>query len=275
MKKIILLLSVLILALTSCSKNEDEPVVPIDQSVNILLKRTVTTRGSVVTTDVYSYNERKIDKIVSNDGIINSETRFTYTGDLITKIEVYSNTVLKSKKEYSYQNDKMTQIITYDYNGTQTTKKRMNYVHDVVNVNQERAHYEIHSINMSNSQETLYTDGDIYFSGREITSQLNTDYPVVSGRLIDSWSEYSHDFKKNPTINIIGYNKLLDNVDGTSTANIANKKLTADAYVNGVWGTEITNYKRTYKYNDLLFPYERKIFTKNVTLDNTTQYFYE
>lgn len=276
MKKIILLLSVITLMVTSCSSdNSPAAAAPIDETGNVLLKKTIMTEGSVVTTDVYSYTGKKIIKIASSNGTTTGETQFTYTGDLITKIEIFSNAVLKSKKEYTYQNDKLTQIITYNYNGAQTTKKRTDYVYGIINGNQERAQYEIHSINMSNSQETLYTDGEIFFSGHEIESQLNTDYAVVSGHLIDSWAEYSYDYKKNPTLNIIGYNKLLDNVDATSNANIFNKKLTADAYINGAWGTEITNCKRRYKYNDLLFPYEGKIYNKNEALVSTTQYFYE
>ena len=54
MRKIILLLSVITLAFTSCSKNEDEPVAVVDPN-GILLKRAVETNnqpahiGDVVT----------------------------------------------------------------------------------------------------------------------------------------------------------------------------------------------------------------------------------
>lgn len=271
MKKVILLVSVIALVVSSCSSDNSPVSAPVDESGNVLLKKTITTQNSAVTTDVYAYNGFKIDKITSADGVSNKETKFTYTGDFITKIEVSVNTILKSKKEYTYQNDKLTQIIAYDYNGTQTTKKRTNYVHGFHSGTIESAHYETHSINMSNNQETLIADGDIEFSGRAIDNQLNTDYPAT----MDSWAQYDYDAKHNPTRNIIGYDKLLDNVVGTSLGNMANIKLEADAYVNGVLTTVITNYKRTYKYNDLHFPYERKTFTKNATLDYTTQYFYE
>ncbi len=276
MKKIILLLSVVALAFNSCTTSEDSSTPePIDETGNVLLKKTITTKGSVVTTDVYSYNDKKINKIVSTDGTNNGETRFTYTGDLITKIEVLSNDVLKSKKEYTYQNDKITEIITHEYNGAQTTKKKAVYVHDIINVDEKVANYEIFSINMTNNQETLITDGTIYFSGRTVMSQLNTDYPVIAGRYDDSYSEYTHNFKKNPTLNIVGYAKLFDNVNATSWGNIGNKKLTTDVNVDGVWTTKTMNYKRTYTYNADLFPNQRKSYNKDEELDNTTQYFYE
>lgn len=277
MKKLIFAFSVVVLVLSSCSKSEETPVPePIDTTSDVLLKKAVTTRGSIVTTDMYSYVGKKIDKIVSNDGTTNSETKYTYTGDLITKIEFFTNAVLKSKKEYTYQNDKMTGITTYEYNGSVTTKKKTIYNHRLINVNEETAHYKIYSVNMLNNRETLIADGDVYFSGETVSAQLDTDYVSVPSHIMDCYAEYSYgNSKKNPTINIIGYSKLFDNITGSSKGVLGNKKITENVLVNGVSTTQISNYKWTYTYNSSLFPDTRKAFNKNNVLDNTTQFYYE
>ncbi|GAA4765922.1 MULTISPECIES: hypothetical protein [Flavobacterium] len=278
MKKIILLFSFLLFALNSCSSSDDiDTQEQIDLSGNILLKKTITTKGSVVTTDTYFYVGYKIDKILTADGTNNDETKFTYTGDLITKIENYSNAILKSKKEYTYQNDKITQCMKYEYSGgTLSAKKKTVYNHHLINGNEQVADYEVFSINLSNNQETIISDGTVYFSGTTVSSQINTDYPIIAGgRYNDRWEEYTFNVKKNPTINIIGYEKLFDNVEITSDGNLYNIKRTADEYVNGSWTTVVSSYKRLFTYNELFFPIERKIYDRNEVLDNTTQFFYE
>lgn len=279
MKKIALLLaSFLVFTFNSCSSSDDAVTQePEDLSGNVLLKKTITTKGSVVTTDTYFYVGFKIDKILSTNGTNNDETKFTYTGDLITKVEKYSNAILKSKKEYTYQNDKITQVIMYEYSGgTLSAKKKTVYDHHLINGNEEVADYEVFSINLSNSQETIISDGTVYFSGTTVSSQINTDYPIIAGgRYNDKWEEYTYNSKKNPTINIVGYKKLFDNVETTSSGNLGNIKRTADEYVSGSWTTVVSSYKRLFTYNESFFPIERKMYDRNQVLDNTTQFFYE
>ena len=275
MNKIILLLTILFVY-NSCANSEEVPVSqPIDLSSNILLKRTVTTKGSVVTTDVYSYIGKKIDKIVSNNGTATTESKYTYTGNLITKIEIYTDAVLKSKKEFQYENNMLTQIVLYEYNGAQVSKKKTKYEYDVLNVNASYAIYKVVSVNINTNQETIISDGQINFFAGVIDEQVNTDYPIIAGRYDDTYSQYVYDGRLNPIKNIIGYSKLLDNVHVYGYHNVKNTTFTKDVYINGVWQAQTNNYKRTYTYNSLKFPTERKIFTKDELLDNTTQFYYE
>ena len=184
--------------------------------------------------------------------------------------------VLKSKKEYTYQNDKMTQIITYDYNGTQTIKKKETFIHTIVNTNQEVAFYKAYTVNMSNNQETMIGEGEIFLSGNYVTSQFVSDYVVINPELnVDSSAEYTYNYTKNPTINIIGYDKLFDSVLVAAVGNMANRKFSRSRKINGVWTPEIINCKRKYTYNENLFPNQRQIFDKNNILDTTTEFLYQ
>ncbi|WP_300565991.1 hypothetical protein [Flavobacterium sp.] len=273
MKKNILLLFAIVLAFNSCAPGEDTPTPePTDPSEAVLLKKTITTKGSVVTTDIYSYNGKKIDKIVSSNGTNNNETKFTYTADLITKIEVFSNDILKSKKELTYQSDILKEIITYEYTDTETTKKRTTYVK---NGSEETYFYNIYRVNMSNNEETIITDGVLEYFADELQNHVNTDYPIIAGRYNDTYAQYEYDVKKNPTINIIGNSKLLNNVLMGDGHNMSKKTFTYDVYENGAWAAKTVVYRRTHTYDSLRFPIERKVLTKDGALDYTVQFFYE
>jgi hypothetical protein len=98
MKKFILLFCAMALALTSCSSDNDSS----PSSDLVLLKKTISTDsdGEKITT-IYKYDGNKIVSIIDDAGEFNRY--FTYTGDLITKIE------------YKLPNGTIDQINTYEY----------------------------------------------------------------------------------------------------------------------------------------------------------------
>ena len=102
MKKIIYLFSALILLFVFCyseSHNSSD-----DTCVPVLLKKIIETdyNGDVFTTN-YFYEGNKIVKTVDDDGYYE---KFYYTGDLITKMEFYSDTDLLEQ----------TDLFTYNVN---------------------------------------------------------------------------------------------------------------------------------------------------------------
>ena len=113
MKKFVILLFVLLPLLNSCSSDDAGVSEPQLTTNGTILKRVVLTNGSDIVTTDYFYNGNRIERIVGSNGI---RLEYTYTGELITKLESYLNSVLKSTENYDYNlNGKITQIIGLEY----------------------------------------------------------------------------------------------------------------------------------------------------------------
>ncbi len=111
MKKLIYILAIAV-ASFSCSK-DDAPSTNTNID-NILVKKiTETDASGNSTTYVHNYNGNKIVSIVNQDDSGDKEV-FTYTDNLVTKIETYTEGEIVETSVYAYKDGKIDHIeITY------------------------------------------------------------------------------------------------------------------------------------------------------------------
>lgn len=128
MKKIVLLLSVVTLAFTSCSKSEDESVSVVNPPVNnvpatLLLKKIVCDDGEITS---YEYDGNKLKKITYENPNVspNNYQIYTYTGDLITNIKMYNLSTNSLMYEYglaySINNNLISATCVYGNSGSRS-----------------------------------------------------------------------------------------------------------------------------------------------------------
>lgn len=186
MKKLKLSRLVLLLTVTllSCSKDGD---LPTDSTSQILPKRInfiENTSIDKVGKDTYfTYNG---NKIVSDIYDGKSKNIYTYTGDLITKVESYDYDKLTYTMDYTYTNGKLTSIKEQEPSYPSVTT---NFIHN--------------------------TDGTISYSSNGNGKGKLT---FKDGNQIENASEgdngtetYEYDNKNNPFKNVLGVSALLFN----------------------------------------------------------------
>jgi len=150
MKKLICLFGLFALLLTSCSSSDSSSTT---EESDVLVTRTVETYandGSTVTTN-YTYSGKKVLKSIDSDGYYEN---YTYTGDLLTKAEIFD------------MDDNLIQRETFTYNGS---AQLVSYVILDFEFNMGDKETYVH-----NSDGTISTAA---FSG-DLTSQTN---PVSTG----------------------------------------------------------------------------------------------
>lgn len=198
MKKITLLLSVFALVLTSCSDNDDTPTAnPTTSNSDVLIKKRIFTEtGFPAETTTYTYNGKKLVKATSD---LYGYTNFTYTGDLITKVEDYSTSnELELSKVYTYNssdklltvtykdfisNDGMKFVFTYNAGGTVSYDE---YIGDVT------------------SQPDFNGSYKMFFQNNEV---IKLEQYSPTG-VLQQTRTYTYDGKNNPYKNIIGWAQL-------------------------------------------------------------------
>jgi hypothetical protein len=195
MKKIILLLSVVMLVFASCSKNED--MSSVSSSGTLLTKYIVSSGNTVLETFEYFYNGNKLTRIKESDI---DYANYTYTNDLITKIDRYKNNVLYSTADMSYNIDnKLSQVLslipslnkgykevyTYNSDGTVSLSK---YSGDLV------------------TQVTNTENYKVFFqNGIAIKRE---EYKLINGNMETLTTNYAYDTKNEIHNSILGFNKL-------------------------------------------------------------------
>lgn len=195
MKKLLYLFGAALLVLTSCSKDDETADVA---SETLLPKKIIITdvedgdSGSYTYTLTYDGN--KLKDISVSDA---SRTVYTYTGDVITKVELFRSSVLVSTDVYAYENGKLiSKITTPAFNATSQEKLTFVYnANGTVNVNESEI---INKAEIKYDTTTLYT-----FSNGNIAS---SEY--IDGEREKITSKY--DDKKSPFYNITGLKLLLD-----------------------------------------------------------------
>jgi hypothetical protein len=253
MKKAIFLFSVVALFFISCSSSDDDS--SNNQSDFILLKKetrsTLPINESGVETINYIYDGNKIKKITTDTQ--SYYTEFTYSGELITKIEVksYEGELLESNfYEYNANN----QLILSRYVGPSNSD--FGYKRTFVYNTDGTVSYDEY-IGDSISQTE--------FSATVTLSFLNNDvsqYSRTSGNST-TISNFIYDNKNNFYKNILGFDKIFG---GSITTGIFHN-VVSEINATAAGGT-VTN---SYTYNSQGYP-----ITK--TSDNTSltvQYFYE
>lgn len=190
MKKIFLFVSFIALTLTSCSSSDDSSPDP----TNMLVKKfTSNDEDGVLTTNI-TYNGNKIVKMVDSDGY---RAQFTYTGNLITKVDSYVDDSLEQSDIYTYDSSgrvlsyKMLDfgsetgdLTTFNYNANGTISTEL-FVGDL------------------DDQSMLNETGMIYFTNGEV-SKIEKYFDGT----LASTSLYTYDTKNNPFKNITGFSAI-------------------------------------------------------------------
>lgn len=237
----------------SCSK-EEETILPAE---TYILPKTVEVKDNN-TSEIsnITYDKNKIVQITNGA----YKRVFTYSGNLIVKIEGIIDSKYQSIEEFTYQNDKLTMSVYYEYNsGVLYSKYKETYIY-IDNNTVDVKNYEI---NISTGIET--------YSNTEKRTLLNGNITKLEGGWENSVRTYEYDQKPSPFNNILGFDKLVVynltigdyNSISASANNIVKEISIGDT--NNTW-TLLT----TYIYNLSYYPIE----VKNNNTNYYTKYSY-
>ncbi|WP_162126715.1 hypothetical protein [Flavobacterium phycosphaerae] len=183
-----ILLCLLFVLFQSCSSGDSS--VPTG---SILVKKIVETDPAGIFTFEYTYNGNKmVESVLSTTDYIRRGV-YTYTGDLITKVEFFdiSNT-LTERDIYTFDTDnRKKSFVKLDYYNGTGTREIFTY----------NADGTISSISYSgdlNSQDIMVSHNTITMSNGAISSREED-----TGTIIKTFT-YAYDTKNNPFKNVIG-----------------------------------------------------------------------
>lgn len=251
MKKIALVFSVLFLILTSCTSNSEDTIT-IDQDSVLVRRYTYGRNDQNITTNLI-YNGNKVVSTNSNDGM---SEKFTYSGNLITKIEHFFYDDLDQRNIYAYNSDgKLETFISLA--PTMGNGKKVTFV----NNSDGTTSYSKFIGNLT-SQTTLQETGKIFYTNGEITK-----IESISGTMTII-QNFTYDEKNNPFKNCIGF----------SAISFANFQVNGKSRNVLTYSSSLTlnNFSATYSYtyDNNNFPISVLIESGNFS-SSVNQFFYE
>lgn len=253
MKKILCLFSALTLVLSSSCSNEESSSDSAGTD-GVLLKKTITTdsNGSKITAN-FTYDGNKIKSFVDDSGEVNMY--YTYTGDLITKIEFkYPNGTLDQVNTYEYDSNK--RLITY----IRSDAAHSEGAKEVYSYNADGTVSIKHYSGNDKTQTYLAWNGVITLVNGEVIS-ITTDYSISNMNYA-----YTYDDKNNAAKNIVGWDKIPFN-ESTSTGGILHNQVSEKSLPdNKITATSV------YTYNSAGYPIKSVDTSGGET--TTTEYFY-
>lgn len=238
MSKIVLLVSILLITLSSCTSEK------ANESQVLLLKKIVEV--TVDGTSKATFITYEGNKIVSIDKV-DEFSKFYYTGDLITKITVLNkSTQNQNTLEYLYSENKLIKIISSD-------NYTLNYIH---NTDGTVAYEKL--TRDSNANEVRINHGTLYFQNGNLSKDEKVVDNVGTGVLAINKMEVSYDYKNNALLNILGFSKLLDYSKTISSNNdISSLETTSVRYLNEDQAISAIQMKTNkYQYNSDDYPTE-------------------
>lgn len=251
MRKLYYLCVVVTLLLCSCSG--DDGASGSGYSIDgTKLRRTISTLGGTVVTGETIYDGNKIISTTSSDG---TSFHYTYTGNLITKMEFYRDGNIEDTTVLNYNNDKLTGYtslrgdagyrVAYTYNNDGTISIAA-YTGDLTNQNNQT----------DLNKKVFFQDGLVI---------AIEEYKIINGNPEILRTSYTHDNANSPSSGILGHDKLTMYDQGVSnySHNVTSITKTAtnssEVYVSNI----------TYLYNASNLPY--KMTYGNMIIE----YFYE
>lgn len=240
MKKLMYALSATLL-FVACSK-DDAPATEISNlDTTVLLRKSIETsdNGNSITY-LYNYTGKKINSIINQDDS-GEKTLFTYTGDLITKIEEYEDNELVYTENYFYKNGKIDYIETvsqtdyYDVypdelysrkfktlksnqlklsnrksiSDSQTSKERQEFIYNndgTITVEEYTFDYETETYLKNPISITNKVVNNQIVESTVKSTEINEDSPIA----ISATIKYAYDDQNNPLRNVIGLGNTLD-----------------------------------------------------------------
>lgn len=237
MKKLIYLLSATFLILQSCSSGDSSGS---NEAANVvLIKSIVSSDGETI----FSYEGTKLIK--STFG--REYTKFTYSGDFITKIEFFdANNESLQRDEFTYSSNKLTQFKLYSADFGLEGLYNYNYNADgSVTISGT----EYNGVNLVDEGVI----GKIYFdtSGNKIKEEEIVKNAVISTKY------FTYDTKNSPHKNITGLKYLNINGSFFSGNNLLSEKYSL------IGSSQIfTDIVNTYQYNNQDYP------ISNISVEN-------
>ncbi len=195
MKKLLYLFTASLLVFTSCSKDDETADVPAETLLpRKIVETTVDDGKSGSLTYTITYDGNKLKDIALTDA---SRYVYTYTGDVITKVEFFTSGDLHFTDDYAYENGKLISKITSRASNA-NVKQKITFVY--------------------NSNGTVNANKSEIINGQEIKYDTTTLYTFLNGNIasteyIDAEKDKissTYDDKKSPYYNVTGVKLLLD-----------------------------------------------------------------
>jgi hypothetical protein len=241
MKKILCLFSALsIVLMSSCSSDDTSNEAGSETLLPKKIVETTVLDGKSGTLDyTITYDGNKLKQISLSDA---SKYVYTYTGDLITKIEAFKSSELQSTDVYAYEGGKLvSKITTYAFGSTPAQKLTFVYnANGTVNANESE---------ISNKVETKYDTTTLYtFANGNIVSSeyINGEREKITSTFDD---------KKNPFTNVTGAKLLLnldENFDFYSINNLLTQTTVSYDSTGKITDTETITFTNKYNANNFL-----------------------
>ena len=291
MKKIILLLSVVLLAVVGCSKSDSST--PTDPSL-ILPKKVINISNSpdgTSTSDLLYNGNKIIESSETRNGVL-YKTVFTYNGDLIVKSESFRANISTDIEEFIYNNNVLTmKFDTENRIDSQTNlpyvkKTKKSYIYNPSGSIIEENFNFINNVYVTANRTTLYT----FLNGNLVSTVENNSYQYNNGtNNVTNTNKYTYtyeyDNKNNPLKNILGINKISFGVDSSVNNVIKKTSLTegtTNNVANPVQPANIRLYTNSYNADNFLteskYDFQFYLNTNPATYEtrtNFTRYFYE
>ncbi len=290
----LLLVSIVTFAvtLTSCSKDDTITEVPQTSKSFILPKKIVEDNGrGSISTAILTYDGNKILQYTQD----NQKSIYTYTGDLITKVESYDGATITFQSIYSYLNNKLatvtnTETIINSTTGVTTVyKNKTFYTYNPDGTVLEES-YKIDNttgLETKNNRSSVntYANGNLVktvSTSTNISTYTDGNGNLVTDTYVNKTTEtFEYDTKNTYTKNILGFDKLL--FSESSLNNLVKTAYLSESTTNGVANptSPATVNIYIFKYNPNGYPTEEKkdytFYDNNVPVikTRTTQYFYE
>jgi uncharacterized protein YcfL len=245
MKKILCLFSASLLLLVSCSSSDSSSENGNPSSQNLLLKKIV--ENDVVfggSTTNYTYNGNKLVEINYRE---EKSDMYTYTGNLITKIE-------KFNIYYSGTPDEQSELSSTDYFAYNSNNQLIEFKTTTVGSEIERVTtYVYNSNNTVSFQQYQYDLGvtpELLKSGT-ITVQDGEITKLQVVKEFDSFTDnYTLDTKNSLFKNVVGYDKLIF----THIIGLQGRLTSGETVLAGVSHNYLNNGELAYTYNSDNYP---------------------
>jgi len=195
-----------------------------------------------------NYDGNKIVSILSEK----SKKTFTYNGDLIVKQEEFDidngKEIKSSEVSYAYENQKLkTRIFREDFSQKYPDGQ---YIEKVIytHSSSEIVTFIKYEVDNVTKEERKKSEGTLTYKNGNLTEEKEK----FSAYTVTSLFEY--DAKNNPLKNIVGFDILLNEIDGFGKNNIV--KLTRTISGSATVGVYITSYV----YNEKDYPVKHSSF---------------
>lgn len=230
------------LIFVSCSSSDN------NTSQDVLVTKIIQTfEDGTVETMNFNYSGNKL----LGQTFENGYSTFTYTGDLISKTEVFFNNTLEARLLYTYDsNQRLIQFERYEFSDFGDYGDKVVYTYNSNGT-------------VSFAEYSGNLDNPLVFSNSG-TFTLNTLGEIVSvSTLNEGDTNYIYDDKNSPYLNILGVNKLLfDEDEANGMIHNIVQKLSSFNY----------NRTSTFTYNAAGFPVTEQIDEDDEIIN--VQYFY-